>query len=131
MGGSLLILAHADTWDRRFQVSSLAASAAASGVHVDLALFFGALDAWVRGNWDQLDPAPPLDASKLESLVAPRLSPMIEAARESGALRVYACSASMRFLGLPAAQVQAEVDVIAGWQTFSKLALEARQVVTL
>lgn len=128
---ALLVLSHADTWDRRFQVSSLAASAAASGVRVDLALFFGALDAWVRGTWDELDPAPPLDASKLEALGAPQLSQMIETARETGALRLYACSASMRFLGLPAAEVQAKVDVIAGWQTFSKLALQARQVVTL
>ena len=131
MGGPLLVLAHAATWDRRFQVASLAASATASGVHVDLALFFGALDAWVKGAWDALDPAPPLDASELEGLGAPRLTQMIETARESGALRLYACSASMRFLGLPAADVQAKVDVIAGWQSFSKLALEARQVVTL
>jgi predicted peroxiredoxin len=128
---TLLLLAHATTWDRRFQVSSLAASAAASGVRVNLALFFGALDAWVRGTWDTLDPAPPVDPSKLEALDPPRLSRMIETARETGALRLYACSASMRFLGLPAADVQAKVDVIAGWQTFSKLALEARQVVTL
>lgn len=127
----LLLLAHAATWDRRFQVSSLAASAGASGVQVDVALFFGALDAWVRGSWDALDPAPPLDATTLEALDPPKLSAMIDGARQGGSLRLYACSASMRFLGLSAAEVQAEVDIIAGWQTFSKLALEARQVVTL
>ena len=129
--GGFLLLAHATTWDRRFQVSSLAASAAASGVPVDVALFFGALDAWVRGRWDALDPAPPLDADKLEALDPPQLSRMMDTARETGSLRLYACSASMRFLGLSAAEVQARVDIIAGWQTFSKLALEARQVVTL
>lgn len=128
---SLLLLAHGHTWDRRFQVSSLAASAAASGVRVELALFFGALDAWVHDRWDAVDPAPPLDPEELDALDAPRLSPMLDTARDEGRLRLYACSASMRFLQLPTAEVQAKVDVIAGWQTFTKLALEAGQVVTL
>jgi len=128
---SLLLLAHGHTWDRRFQISSLAAAAAASGVRVDVALFFGALDAWVRGQWDALDPAPPLDPEALDAVGAPRLAPLLEAAREESPLCLYACSASMRFLRLSTAQVQAKVDVIAGWQTFSKLALEAGQVVTL
>lgn len=127
---SLLILAHGGSWDRRFQVSSLAASAATSGVRVDLALFFGALHSWVEEAWDDLDPAPPLAAPELDARGAPLLSPLIEAARASGNLRVLACSASMRFLGLEAARVQPRVDLIAGWQTFTKLTLEADRTVT-
>lgn len=132
----LLILAHGGSWDRRFQVSSLAASAVAGGKTVDLALFFAALDAWVKGRWDALDPAPPLTAERLEAIDAPSLSRMITAAREPsssdhpGRLRLFACSASMRFLGLDTAAVQQTVDVIAGWQSFSKMALEAGTVVT-
>jgi hypothetical protein len=56
----LLILAHGGTWDMRFQTSALAASVAAGGDRVDLALFFGALEAWAMGRWDELDPQPPL-----------------------------------------------------------------------
>src|SRR3954449_9723019 len=58
----LLILAHGGSWDMRFQISALAASTATAGERVDVALFFGALDAWVRGRWDELDPQPPLSA---------------------------------------------------------------------
>src|SRR6476619_4580540 len=47
----LLILAHGGTWEMSFQVSSLAASVAAAGERVDVALFFAALDAWARGRW--------------------------------------------------------------------------------
>lgn len=129
--GSLLILAHGGSWDRRFQASSLAASAAASGLEVDLALFFAALESWVGERWDELDPAPPLAAADLDARGAPRLSPLIEGARETGNLRLLACSASMRFLGLPAAEVQARVDLIAGWQTFTRLTLARGRVVTL
>lgn len=127
----LLLLAHAPTWDARFQVSSLAATAAASGKTVDLALFFGALDAWVGDRWDHLDPAAPLTPEKLAEVGPPLLTRMVETAREEGNLRLYACSASMRFLGLSAREVQRKVDVIAGWQTFQERVFEAGKVVTL
>jgi peroxiredoxin family protein len=126
----LLILAHAGTWEMRFQISSLAASAAAAGERVDLGLFFAALDAWSRGRWDELDPAPPLSADRLESLAMPPLSGMLASGREQGLVRVYACSASMRLIGLDAAKVQASVDAILGWQSFSRMIRDSPRVVT-
>lgn len=127
----LLILAHGGTWEMRFQISSLAASAAAAGERVDVALFFAALDSWARGHWDALDPAPPLTAERLESFAMPPLTEMLAPGREDGAIRLYACSASTRLLGLDAALVQASVDVLLGWQSFSRMIREAGQVVTL
>ncbi len=127
----LLILAHGGTWDLRFQISSLAASAAAAGEGVEIALFFGALDAWVRGRWDQIDPAPPVTAERIEALDLPPLSEMLTEGRESGAIRLYACSASLRFLDLTTAEAQPRVDAILGWQSFAKKIRDAGRVVTL
>ena len=127
----LLILAHGGSWEMRFQISSLAASAAAAGERVDVALFFAALDGWVRGRWNDLDPQPPLSAERLESFGLPPLSEMIAPGRESGQIRLYACSASTRLLGLETAQVQASVDALLGWQSFSRMIREAGKVVTL
>lgn len=127
----LLILAHGGSWNMRFQISSLAASAAAVGERVDIALFFGALDAWTRGKWDELDPQPPVSAERLESLGMPPLSEMLAAGREDRLIRLYACSASARMLGLDTAQVQASVDALLGWQSFSRMIQEAGRVVTL
>jgi len=127
----LLILAHGGTWEMRFQISSLAASAAAAGERVDVALFFAALDAWARGRWDDLDPAPPLTAERLESFAMPPLTEMLASGREDGMIRLYACSASTRLLGLDAAAVQASVDVLLGWQSFARMIREAGRVVTL
>lgn len=127
----LLILAHGGSWDMRFQISSLAASAAAAGDRVDIALFFGALDAWARGRWDELDPRPPVSVDRLESLGMPPLTEMLAAGREDGLIRLYACSASARMLGLDTAQVQAAVDALLGWQSFSRMIRDAGQVVTL
>lgn len=127
----LLILAHGGTWDMRFQISSLAASVAAGGDRVDVALFFAALDAWVQGRWDEIDPAPPLSAGRIESLGLPPLSEMLAAGRDQGLIRFYACSASSRFLGLDTARVQAAVDALLGWQSFARMIRESGRVVTL
>jgi predicted peroxiredoxin len=122
----LLILAHCGSWNMRFQISSLAASVAAVGE-----LFFGALDAWARGRWDELDPEPPVSAERLESLGMPPLSEMLAQGREDGLIRVYACSGSARMLGLETGQVQASVDAILGWQSFSRMIRDSSRVVTL
>ena len=130
---TLVILAHGGSWERRYQASALAASAAASGDRVELCLFFAALDAWARdggAGWDRLDPAPPVDPDRLASLGFPPLSEMIAGARESGDLRLYACSASTRILDLEPAEVQARVDLLCGWQTFARLIAGADRVVT-
>ena len=126
----LLILAHGGTWEMRFQITSLAASAVAGGDRVDVALFFGALDAWVAGRWDAIDPAPPLEAERIAALGLPPLSEMLAPGREEGLLRIYACSASSRFLDLDGAQVQASVDAVLGWQSFARMMREAGRVVT-
>jgi peroxiredoxin family protein len=127
----LLILAQGASWDARFQVSSLAASRAAGGDRVDIALFFGALKAWADGAWDALDPQPPLTAERLEHLDLPPLSEMLAPGRESGLVRVYACSASARFYDLDRARLQAAVDAVLGWQSFSQMIFDAGRVVSL
>ena len=127
----LLILAHAASWEMRFQTTALAASAAAAGERVDLALFFGALDAWVAGRWDDLDPAPPVTAARIETSGLPPLSHMLVSGREQGRIRLYACSTSMRLLGIDPAALQAAVDAVLGWQSFSRMIQESSRVVTL
>lgn len=127
----LLILAHGGTWDMRFQITSLAASAAAAGDRVEIGLFFGALEAWAGGRWDELDPRPPLTPERLESLGMPPLTEMLADGRQEGRIRVYACSATARLLGLDTARVQASVDALLGWQSFSRMIKDANRVVTL
>lgn len=126
----LLILAEASTWERRFQVTSLAASSAASGDRVDIALFFAALASWVDGSWDQVDPSPPLrrDAPALADY--PPLSSLLEEGRRSGLIGVFACSASTRFLDLEPGRVQEKVDAIMGWPSFASMIRQAERVVT-
>ncbi|MBV8201468.1 MAG: hypothetical protein JOZ15_12670 [Acidobacteria bacterium] len=126
----LMILAHGGSWEMRFQVSSLAASAAAAGEQVEIALFFAALDAWAAGRWDALDPAPPLTPERLEALGLPPLSSLLAPGRQAASIRVYACSASSRILGLDLAKLQESVDAVLGWQTLSRMTATAGRVVS-
>jgi predicted peroxiredoxin len=125
---SLLLFAQGATWEARFQVSSCAAAAAAAGQRVDLAFFFAALGAWVGDRWDDHQPAEIVAADRLTEL-APPLTALLADGREAGTIRLYACSASMRYLDLDPAAVQAKVDAIVGWSTFHRLMRGAEQVV--
>lgn len=127
----LFVLANGGSWDARYQVSALAASAAAVGDRVEVVLFNAALTDWVEGSWDRLDPAPPLTAERIEEVGFPSLTDMLEQARETGNLSLYGCSASARLLGLDPARVQERVDAVAGWQTFTRKIARADRVVTL
>jgi len=126
----LLILAHEAAWERRFQVTSLAASEAAADRSVDIALFFGALRAWTSGAWDAAEPTSELDPERLAALDFPPLSGLLAEGRERGLVRVFACSASVRLLGLDNATVQPHVDAILGWQSFSRMVRDAHRVVS-
>ena len=128
---SLMILAHGGSWERRFQVSSLAASAVAEEERVTVALFFAALDAWAQGRWDELDPDPPVSSDRLAKLDLPPLSGLLEDGRRRNMLRILACSASVRILGLETRAVQERVDAIAGWSTFHRQLVQSKRVVTL
>jgi len=63
-------------------------------------------------------------------VVQPPLSEMLAAGREEGLIRIYACSATTRLLGLDPARVQASVDVLLGWQSFSRMIRDTPRVVT-
>ncbi len=78
-----------------------------------------------------MNPEPPIVKDRLVELGLPPLSSMLETGRSEQTLRVYACSASVRILGLDNATVQARVDAILGWQSFSRMIERAGQVVTL
>ncbi len=127
----LFVLANGGSWDVRYQVSALAASAAAVGDRVEVALFNAALADWVGDSWDRLDPMPPLTPERIEEAGFPSLTDMLEQARESGNLSLYGCSAAARLLGLDPVRVQERVDAVAGWQTFARKIARADRVVRL
>ena len=109
-----VIYAHSGEPDRIHQVATLAASAAANGDEVHVILFFGALKRFVD---DELDAAPP-GAGDVRG--AHSAEELIESARRLGKLKVYACAAQPKLLGLTPEDVADVVDEVISLPEFMR-----------
>ena len=130
----LVIYAHSDGFDRLYQVASIALTAAVSGRPVVVVLFFWALKAVVDGTADELvfsASAPDAAEAAREKIAIsnnPKPSDMLKMARESGRLKLFACSASMQYMGLELEATRAAVDEVVGLSTILRLASQAGEV---
>lgn len=127
-----VIFAHSGEYDRLYQVATLAASAAANDEEVHIILFFGALQRFVNDDLDDatLPPSygkegPRIEARMRESR-AHSVSELIDTARQVGKVRLYACAAQVKFLGLSSAEVEGVVDEVISLPNFLKRTEGAR-----
>ncbi|HUU28091.1 MAG TPA: DsrE family protein [archaeon] len=131
----LVIFAHSDGFDRLYQMSSIALTSAANGHPVVIALFFWALRAVARGKMDELrfsalDPEAQRETERrVRSANNPLPSEMLSMARETGMVRLLACSASVQYLGLELEETASKVDEIVGMATILRLAQDAAEVI--
>ena len=109
-----VIYAHSGEPERIHQIATLAASAAANGDEVHVILFFGALRRFVN---DELDTAIPAGEGARGAHSAEEL---IESARRLGKLRVYACAAQPKLLGLAPEDVVDVVDEVISLPEFMR-----------
>lgn len=109
-----VIYAHSGEPDRIHQVATLAASAAANGDEVHVILFFGALKRFVD---DELDAAPP-GAEGVRG--AHSTEDLIDSARRLGKLKLYACAAQPKLLGMAPEDVADVVDEVISLPEFMR-----------
>lgn len=135
MKTSLVIFLHSDTYDRLYQAVSLTLAASSMGWSCHLFLFYQALASYLENTWDQSNLAGGVRgeavttspwAGKIEegfeSANLPSLYDMLGKARgEAGELRTYACSSSVRILGLDIEDVRRKVDDIVGLPTMLRI----------
>jgi peroxiredoxin family protein len=132
---SLVIFAHSDGFDRLYQMASIALTAAVSGRPVVVVLFFWALQAVVKGMMDE----PRITTGdhevkeeilrRVKSTNNPPPSVMLSMARETGLVRLLACSASMQYLGLELEETARAVDEVVGMPTILRVALESVETI--
>lgn len=126
MKEGILLQLHGETFARRYQVASLAITAAASGDLVRVVLSFDALLRWVRGGFD--DPAPGRDeevAARHRGMGLPPPSEMLEEARRLGA-QVIACETLIRLAGLEVEEAADRLDDTPGLAEIHAYAKEAK-----
>lgn len=120
MAAPLVIFLSSATWEARYQAATLALTAAAMGDPVHLALFFGALRAWVEGRFDE--GAPPEAAAS----GVPPLRESLEEGRRHLQLRVVACDTAVRLAGLGPEVAARALDGIVGLPDLWRLARAGR-----
>ena len=143
MKPALVILLHSHARDRVYQAASLCLAASSMGWACHLVLFYQALAEYVGGAWDA-DPgemnAPEAGGDRrrldgwsrsaehgFDDAGFPPIAELLEKARgEEGGLKLYACSASVRVLGLDPEVVRRRVDEIVGLPTVLGIAESAR-----
>jgi peroxiredoxin family protein len=117
MSDRLAIFLHSGDYDRVHQGISIAVSGASAGRRVDVYLFWWALDRLIREDLD----APDFGEGREElsrdftERGFPTVRQLLDAARASGRVRLFACSGSLAILGKTPAAVEGKVDELIGW----------------
>jgi peroxiredoxin family protein len=104
----VVIFLRSEGWEARYLAVTTALTAAAMGDEVTVALFFGALRAWVDGRFDEGAPAEAAAAR-----VGPLRATLDEGRRELG-LRVVACDTAVRLAGVEPAAARSALDGVVG-----------------
>ncbi|RLI07859.1 hypothetical protein DRO42_07405 [Candidatus Bathyarchaeota archaeon] len=134
MGGErkkMAIIVHSGTMDKLYPAFMLASSASALDVETHLFFTFWGLSALKKGG---------LEAAKLPGLMrigtgmmkgrireagVPTLSEMLAMCKESGDVKIYACSTTMELMKIREEDLIPEVDEIVGATAFMAIALDA------
>ena len=137
MDQALVLLCHSGEWDRLYQAFSAAAAAAAAGRPVTLVLYFGALQRVAANALDDAGSTPEASAQerawavRAQEVGTPDLSALLRAGRETGRVRVLACSASVALGGHDFQSLEGKVDEVVGWPTVLRIMDQARHVLYL
>lgn len=135
---------HSHRYDRLYQAVSIVLAASSLGRPCHLFLFYDALASYLEGTWDDINLTSYVSDDPLQNLPDflgrmergfeagnfPSLYEMLEkATRESGGVKIYACSTACKVLGLDTAAVRKRVDEIVGLTTMMQLTESAQHVI--
>lgn len=115
MPSPLVLFLHRGEYDAVHQGLSIAAAATATGRQVELYFFWWALERLVRGNLDTPDLERDDVNATMELRGVPTLRQLLDAVRDSGTAKLFACTGSIASLGLTPPDVEPKVDALIGW----------------
>lgn len=116
----LVIFAHSGTYDKLYQVVTIAVTAASMGRNVYIFLFFWALKKFVEGGLEDMDFPPecgedgPALGERMKALNQMTLQDMLDEVKKLDKIKLYACSANVKYMGLDEEKVKQKVDEVVG-----------------
>ena len=123
-----VIFAHSGTYDKLYQIITLAITAASMGRETYVFLFFWALKRFVNDEFDVARLSAEFGeeggrlSKRMQEINPVSLKEILNEVRGTGNLKVYACTAAVKLMELEEAKVKSRVDDILGLTTLLEIA---------
>lgn len=123
-----VIFAHSGTYDKLYQTITLAITAASMGKETYIFLFFWALKRFINEEFDVTRLVAEFGeeggrlSERMQELSPVSLKEILQDVRMMGNLKVYACTAAVKFMELEESVVKSKVDDILGLTTLLEMA---------
>ena len=123
-----VIFAHSGTYDKLYQIVTLAITAASMGRETYIFLFFWALRRFVNDEFDVKKLSDEFGeegvrlSKRMQEINPVSLKEILNEVRGMGNLKVYACTAAVKLMELEEAKVKSRVDDILGLTTILEMA---------
>ncbi len=123
-----VIFAHSGTYDKLYQIVTLAITAASMGRETYIFLFFWALKRFVNEEFDAARLSTEFGeegsrlSKRMQEINPISLKEILHEVRMSGNLKVYACTAAVKLMELEESVVKSRVDDILGLTTLLEIA---------
>ena len=122
---------HSGTLDKLYPVFMLASTGGAMDAEVHLFFTFWGLDAVKKGGLDKaklpgiMSVGTGMMKGKIKKVGVPSLPELLKMCRDTGNVKIYACSTTMAMMDVKKEELIDEVDDIVGAATFLDLAMDA------
>ncbi len=123
---------HSGTLDKLYPVFMLASTGGAMDAEVHLFFTFWGLDAVKKGGLDKaklpgiMSLGPGMMKGQIKNVGVPSLVELMKMCRDTGNVKIYACSTTMAMMDVKKEELIDEVDEIVGAATFLDLAMDAQ-----
>lgn len=123
-----VIFAHSGTYDKLYQIVTLAITAASTGRETYIFLFFWALKRFVNEEFDAARLSAEFGeegsrlSKRMQEINPISLKEILHEVRMSGNLKIYACTAAVKLMELEESVVKSRVDDILGLTTLLEIA---------
>ncbi len=126
-----VIFAHSGTYDKLYQIVTLAITAASMGKETYIFLFFWALRRFVNNEFDVARLSSEFGeegerlAKRMQAINPISLKEILQDVRGMGNLKIYACTAAVKLMELDESVVKSRVDDVLGLTTILEIAADA------
>jgi peroxiredoxin family protein len=127
----MAIIVHSGTMDKLYPVFMLSSTGGAMDVEVNLFFTFWGLNTIKKGGLDGaklpgiMSVSTGMMKGKMKDARVPPLVDLLKMCRETGKVKIYACSTTMEIMGVKKEDLIPEVDDIVGAASFLSIALDS------